>query len=155
MGNFRVIQGCPAPTSIAPYIYLLCKWSNATLNSAYRGEDAKAILHAHGKHTQAEIHLELPAISNPAGRSTHELFSDGVAFPGPVGRKLEEWQLGFDVNDGDVATMKLHAKRHGWELFQPYSRGVEFHHLCFKHRPIAKGFDRVQVIRLRTTLPRK
>ena len=153
--SFLVVQGNPCNPTLAPYIALLAKWSGgAEVNSIYRGQDAAAILHAHGKHTQAEIHQMFPAISNPPGRSTHELRSDGVAYPGPIGRHLEWWQQGFDVNDSEVAAFKLHASRHGWELFQPYSRGVEFHHLNFRSRPVPRGFDRVQVIRLRATLPR-
>jgi hypothetical protein len=153
--SLLVIQGSPCNPALAPYFALLVKWSNAHVNDIYRGEDAKAILHAHGKHTQREIHELYPAISNPPGRSTHELRSDGVAYPGPIGRQLEWWQEGIDVNDGDVAAMKLHATRHGWQLFQPYHSGVEFHHLNFKIRPRPRGLgDRAQIIRLRATLPR-
>jgi hypothetical protein len=154
--SFVVIQGCPSNPAIGPYFALLAKWSNATVNSIYRGDDAKAILHAHGKHTQRELFETLPAgTANPPGRSTHELRSDGVPYAGPIGRKLEWWQQGIDVNDGDVARMILHAKRHGWDLFQPYKSGVEFHHLNFRSRPKSHSFDRVQIIRLRATLPRK
>lgn len=154
--SFLVIQGCPCNPNIAPYFSLLAKWSNATVNSIYRGQDAASILHAHGKHTQAELFATLPAgTANPPGRSTHELRSDGVAFPGPIGRQLEWWQQGIDVNDGDVENMILHAKRHGWDLFQPYKSGVEFHHLNFRSRPRPKGFDRVQIIHQRAILPRK
>jgi hypothetical protein len=154
--SFLVIQGCPCNPNIAPYFSLLAKWSNATVNSIYRGQDAAAILHAHGKHTQKELYETLPpGTANPPGRSTHELRSDGVAYPGPIGRVLEWWQQGIDVNDGDVENMITHAKRHGWDLFQPYKSGVEFHHLNFRRRPKARGWDRVQVIKLRATLPRR
>ena len=156
MTSFRVIQGCPVPALIAPYVYILLQEIGGTLNSAYRGEDAKAILHAHGKHTQAEIHQELPAISNPPGRSSHELRSDGVCAPGPVGRKLEEWQCGLDVNDSDVVRMEAHAKAHHWMMFQPYKRGVEFHHVMFRFRPRPDSLkQRLKIIHLRLTLPRR
>ncbi|GAC1406331.1 MAG: hypothetical protein NVSMB60_26140 [Mycobacterium sp.] len=137
--KFRIIQGCPCPESIAPYIALLARDTGATINSIYRGGDARQLLHAHGKHTQAEIHQSNPGISNPPGRSTHELRSDGVAYSGPVGRLLPEWCVGIDVNDGDVSRMMAHAMRHGWELKQPYTRGVEFHHICFKRQPFPKN----------------
>lgn len=150
----RVIQGNPVNDAIAPYIEYLRRLSDATVNSLYRGQDAAAILHRHGKHTQAEIHLALPGISNPPGRSTHELRSDGVAYAGPVGRRLEWWQQGIDVNDSDVGRMKEHARRHGWELFQPYTRGVEFHHLNFRHRPVARGpLLRARLVVIRHSLP--
>jgi len=156
MADYRVIQGCPCPTSIAPFLALLLRDTGATLNSCYRGEDARALLHAHGKHTQAEIHAMYPDISNPPGRSTHELRSDGVAFSGPVGRHLPEWCIGFDVNDGDVHRMQQQAAQHGWRLKQPYTRGVEFHHLCFASQPHAKNATmRARLAWLRVRLPRR
>jgi len=140
---------------IAPYFALLVKEVGAEVNSLYRGEDAAAILHHYGKHTQAELYRELPpGTANPPGRSTHELRSDAVAYPGPLGRHLEWWQQGIDVNDSDVANMERAARRHGWELFQPYRAGVEFHHLNFRFRPKARGRDRLRIIALRRTLPR-
>ncbi len=154
MGDFRVIQGCPCNPLIAPYFELLVKEAGAQVNSIYRGEDAAEILHAHGKHTQAEIHATLPKESNPPGQSTHELRSDGVAYPGPVGRKLEDWQQGLDVNDGDIGRMKERARAHGWELFQPYPNTKEFHHLNFTRRPQARGALRARIILIRARLPR-
>lgn len=154
--SFLVIQGCPCNPAIAPYFALLIKWSNATVNSIYRGDDAASILHRHGKHTQRELFETLPpGTANPPGRSTHELHSDGVAYAGPVGRRLEWWQQGIDVNDGNVHDMIMHAARHGWHLFQPYRSGVEFHHLNFKTRPQSKGWDRVLIARERVRLPRR
>jgi hypothetical protein len=157
MSNFRVIQGCPCNAMIAPYFALLVKDTGATVNSIYRGEDAAAILHRHGKHTQAELYRTLPAgTANPPGRSTHELKSDGVAYPRvPLGHGLEDWQEGIDVNDGDVGRMKARAAHYGWELKQPYKSGVEFHHLNFARRPTCKGLLRVHIIQIRATLPRR
>lgn len=153
---FRVIQGCPVNATIAPYLFLLFKEARATCNSIYRGEDAKAILHRHGKSTQAEIHQQLPSISNPPGRSTHELRSDGVAFAGPVGRHLDWWQQGFDVNDNDTERVIRVAKKHGWKVFRPYARGVEYHHLCFHEPPKPYGaVMRARLVAIRATLPRR
>ncbi len=155
MSNFLVIQGCPCNPMIAPYFALLVAETRATVNSIYRGEDAAAILHAHGHHTQAELYRELPpGTANPPGRSTHELRSDGVAYSGPVGRHLEWWQQGIDVNDSDVRRMIAAAERHGWHMWQPYHAGVEFHHLNFYHQPRARGWTRARIIRYRATLPR-
>lgn len=155
MSDFRVISGNPCNKWVAPYFELLRKKSGATYNSIYRGNDAAWILHRHGKHTQAEIHRMYPNISNPPGRSTHELRSDGVAYVGPVGRYLEWWQQGIDVNDGDVERMKYEASRLGWYLFQPYTRGVEFHHLNFKSQPKPQNiWNRANLIRIRADLPR-
>lgn len=150
---------------VAPYFSLLAKWSNATIDSIYRGDDAIPILNAHGKHSQGQLYrawekgegakFGILGKPNPPGQSTHELRSDGVAYRGPIGRKLEWWQQGVDVNDSDVEHMILHARRHGWDLFQPYKSGVEFHHLNFRSRPRPKGFDRIQVIHQRAILPRR
>lgn len=151
--KFRVVQGCPAPELIAPYMDIIC--DGAQVNSIYRGEDAKSILHMHGHSTQAEIHQQMPAISNPPGRSTHECRGDGVAYGKPAGAFLEDWQCGFDVNDGDVAKVIAHAKKLGWKVYQPYRRGVEYHHLNFLERPTAKGKLRLKVIARRKRLPKR
>lgn len=157
MPDFRVINGCPVNATIAPYIALLVHDTGATVNSLYRGQDAEGILHAHGKHSQRELYATLPrGVANPPGRSTHELRSDGVAYPGPVGRQLEWWQQGIDVNDRDVARMIRAARARGWDLAQPYKAGVEFHHLNFRSRPRPKGPRTLaKLIQLRATLPRR
>jgi hypothetical protein len=155
--SYRVIQGCPCNPTVAPYIALLVKDCGATVNSIYRGEDARAILHRHGKSTQAELYRTLPAgVANPPGRSSHELRSDGRAFRGPVGRRLAWWEQGIDVNDADVPRMKRAARARGWELVQHYPSGAEFHHLNFARRPRAKGPRTLaKLIALRRSLPRK
>jgi hypothetical protein len=98
-------------------------------SSIYRGEDAAAILHRHGKSTQAEIHRQLPAISNPPGFSQHELRSDGVGNPHvPRGGHLHEWQVGVDSGGNDAvskARIETAARHYGWHIRHPYSRGVE------------------------------
>lgn len=156
MSDFRVIQGSPCNPWIAPYFELLRKKSGAVFNSIYRGDDAKWILHRHGKHTQRELYESLPAgWANPPGRSTHELKSDGVAYSGPIGRQLDWWQQGIDVNDSDVHRMIREAQRLGWHLRQPYSSGVEYHHLNFVSRPWPQNiWNRANLIRIRATLPR-
>lgn len=157
--RFSVIDGCPAPRSIAPYIDLVLREAGQRASSIYRGEDARALLHRHGLRTQAEIHRDMPAISNPAGRSEHELRSDGNANPGPVGRKLHEWEVGVDSGGNDDASKRAieqAARRLGWSARHPYSRGVEGHHWTFARRPRPKGLkQRAQIIRLRATLPRR
>lgn len=154
--SFRVIQGCPCNALLAPYVELLRRETGATINSIYRGQDAAAILHKHGKHTQAEIYASSPpGVANPPGRSTHERRSDAVAYQGPVGRYLPWWAQGVDVNDGDVARMIAAAKRHGWVLGQPYPSGREFHHVNFRKPPQAKdAATRIKIVALRAALPR-
>lgn len=157
--KFLLVDGCPAPASIAPYIQLVLREAGQSATSIYRGEDAANLLHRHGQHTQAEIHRMMPAISNPAGRSEHELRSDGVGNPGPVGRRLEEWQVGVDSGANDAASkarVERAARHFGWEVRHPYSRGVEGHHWCFARRPAPHNLrQRARIIRLRATLPRR
>lgn len=168
--KWRVIDGRPCPASIAPYVYIVLRDAKQTANAIYRGEDqaARVILHAHGGHTQAELEHATPeqrrawgiqGTPNPAGRSMHELRSDGVAKPGPVGRQLEEWEIGVDSGGNsshDKRAINRAAARHGWTTYHPYSAGVEGHHWGFKKRPRPNSVRmRLRIIRLRATLPRR
>lgn len=149
----RVIQGCPCPERIAPYIAVIT--AGSTVNSIYRGSDAAAILHRHGKSTQAEIHRAYPGISNPEGQSTHDGHRGG-AFPGRPTDRAEWWMQGFDVNDGDVARVKAAAHRRGWEVFQPYPRGAERHHVNFVAPPRPSSIaQRLRLNFIRARLPRR
>lgn len=160
--RFRILGGCPAPASIAPYFELLrqdCARHGhpVTVNSIYRGEDARALLHRYGHHTQGEVYrTSPPGVANPPGYSSHELRSDGNSlYRVRRGGRLAEWQQGLDVNDRDVAHMIAAAKARGWRLVQPYKAGVEYHHLSFARRPRPKGPKTMaRLVHLRATLPR-
>lgn len=156
MASFRVIQGCPCNSTLAPYLKILQQDTGCTFNSIYRGADARALLHKHGKRDQAELYRDLPrGVANPPGRSTHELRSDGRPYPGPIGRPLAWWQQGFDVNDSDVRRVIAAAKARGWDVWQPYPSGAEYHHLNFRRKPRPQGPRTVaKLIRLRRSLPR-
>lgn len=157
--RFRVIDGCPAPASIAPYVYLVLREANMRAESIYRGSDAKKILHRHHKHTQAEIHRMMPTISNPEGESQHDLHSDGNANPGPVGRRLQEFEVGIDAGTNDARSkrrVEAAAHHYGWQVRHPYTRGVEGHHFCFARRPVPHSLRmRLRILHLRATLPRR
>lgn len=157
--NVRVIDGCPAPASIAPYIYLVRKRAGQTCNSIYRGEDVAAILHAHGKHTQQELYDTLPpGQADKPGTSTHELRCDGVAYRGDVGRHLKEWQVGVDSGqdtDHDREAIDAAAKYYGWRVFHAYDAGSERHHWNFRRQPRARGARRLLIIAIRARLPRR
>lgn len=136
--KFRIIDGCPCPEDIAPYIYLVLHRAGQQAASIYRGEDAKALLHAHGKHTQAEIHQMFPAISNPPGFSEHELRSDGGPGKPPPRAVLPSWMQGVDSGGNDNASkhaIEAAAAHYGWVVVHPYSRGVEGHHWRFAKQP--------------------
>jgi hypothetical protein len=156
--RFLVIDGCPCPRSIAPYVHLVLRQAGQSASSIYRGADADWLLHRHGKHDQAEIHQMYPTISNPPGRSQHELRSDGYANPGPVGRRLHEWEIGVDSgtdDDASKARVAAAAAHFGWDIRHPYSRGVEGHHWCFARRPRPRSLRQFrQIVHLRATLPR-
>lgn len=159
---FRVVQGCPCPQNIAPYIAIVLNDTKAFVNSIYRGADAEKLLNAHGHMSQAQLYSGweqrrvgfLPA--NPPGFSTHELKSDGVAYPHvPRGHDLPWWCQGFDVNDSEVVRVIAAAHRYGWELWRPYSSGSELHHLNFRRQPKPTRRTAVRIVRLRLTLPRR
>lgn len=150
---FRMIQNRPCRERIAPYIAVITKGS--TVNSIYRGSDAADLLHKYGAHTQAEIHRMYPDISNPEGQSTHDGHKGG-AYPGRPTDRAEWWEQGWDVNDGDVARVKAAAARRGWEVFQPYPRGAERHHLNFVVPPRPQNIaQRVRLNIIRARLPRR
>lgn len=163
MSDFLVIQGCPANKWVAPYIALMANEIHGTVNSIYRGADAEKILNAHGHSSQAQLYdgwvHRRPGFNpaNPPGHSTHELRSDGVAYPSiPSGHILPWWGQGWDVNDVQVGEWKACAKSHGWQIFQPYPTGSEFHHLNFHFQPHPHSVkSRLKIIQLRATLPRK
>lgn len=142
--KFVVIDGCPVPRSMADAVNAIRDRSGARLVSCYRGDQATSLLKRLGKSTQRMLWegwvRRLPGYNpaNPPGQSTHELFSDGVAYPGPRGRPLvSTWRCGMDWNYPDAA---LRAGRElGMDIRRPYSDGREYHHLNFYKRPRVKG----------------
>ncbi len=160
--KYLIIDGCPVPYDVAPYVYLITRRAGQRVSSCYRGDDAKALLHRNGKSTQREIYNN-PAYAgkaNPPGRSTHECKSDGVAYRGPVGRQLEGWQVGVDSGGDDLASkqaIERAARHYGLRVFHPYNRGVENHHWNFATQPKADGkhLFRTRVIITRAMLRAK
>jgi hypothetical protein len=72
--------------------------------------------------------------ANPPGASSHELFSDAVAFPGPVGRKLEWWELGLDSDNAPQLVQVLGQLGH--EARRPFANSPsEAHHVNFSANP--------------------
>jgi hypothetical protein len=144
--SYEIVGGCVAPARLAPFLRTLQAETGCIYASIYRGSDADPLLHRLGKHDQGEeYHLYItgqePNPANPPGRSTHECKSDGVPYPGPIGRQLEPWQCGIDVDDAHVPAMIAAAARHGWVLFQPYPGGREYHHLNFRFEPKSPLID--------------
>jgi lysozyme len=143
MPRFIEVSGCPCPAELAPFVREVMRRTGSAPVTIYRGSepDALAILHAHGKHSQAELvalaaagrgaEAGIKGTPNPAGQSTHELCSDGRAFPGPVGRRLDPTQCGMDWPDADVPRVIAEFAKLGCEPFRPYGASAnESQHIC-------------------------
>lgn len=139
-----VIQDCAVPYELSELVETLKRdVPRAVLQSAYRGDDAKALLHAHGKHTQRELYNAYNFVkprpswaqnpANPPDRGSHLLIGDGTV--GKLFSRLEIRQCGLDWNDGEIPELIAAAKRRGWTLYQPYRSGSEYHHLCARDWP--------------------
>lgn len=130
---YKQIDCCPVPKRLYPILVRLKKdIPGLHYNSLYRGNDARDMLHACGKHTQAELYKEgYPA--NPPGVGSHVLHGDGTY--GVYGDKLEWWQLGIDINDEFVKKFIHRARHYGWDVRQPYSSASEYHHVNFFKKP--------------------
>lgn len=160
--EFRIIQGCPCPKNIAPYIELVTQRAHAQVESIYRGDDARALLNKYGHHSQQQLYDATPTqrrewgilgTPNKPGQSTHELKSDDRAYPVLLGHNLAWWQQGFDVNDADAENCVIAAQHFGWHLWRPYPGSVEDHHLNFREKP-KPGKYVLSIIKLRLTLPK-
>jgi lysozyme len=71
--------------------------------------------------------------ANRPGQSSHEQRSDASAFPGPVGRELQWYELGLDVSAAPELVDVLH--RLGYAAHRPYSSPREAHHVNFQADP--------------------
>jgi len=149
--RFDVIDRCPVPRQIAEPVRMIKRRVKAktgrepVLNSAFRGDPAESLLRRLGKSTQRMLYRgwvrRLPgfAPANPPGFSTHECFSDGVAYRGPKGRPIRPWGCGLDWGPPDLLDDVDRAARElGFALFRPYRDGREAHHRNFARRPKLK-----------------
>lgn len=123
---------------------ILLKRSGASLQSCYRGDDARLLLNRLGKQSQAQLwegfqdHRPGYYPANPPGYSTHELHSDGAAYPSvPRGGRLAWWQCGIDIDDAHVPAFIAEAKKLGYDVWRPYPTGSEYHHVNFRKAPRA------------------
>jgi GH25 family lysozyme M1 (1,4-beta-N-acetylmuramidase) len=133
-----------------PLLRKLKKLTGCEYSSIYRGDDALALLHANGKHSQRELAEATPAertawgvlgTPNPPDRGTHILLGDGTV--GRLHEKLPWWRCGIDINlkgseaeqEAEAERIETAARRLGWDLYRPYSSGSERHHFNFRRRP--------------------
>jgi lysozyme len=143
MPRFVEIAGCPCPVELAPFVREVMRRTGVSPVTIYRGDEPAAlrILHAHGKHSQAELvqaynegraaSLGINGQPNPPGFSTHELFNDGTAFPVPRGAKLDPMQCGMDWPIHAVPTVIREFEKLGCDPFRPYgAASTEAQHIC-------------------------
>lgn len=137
--KFQVVTGSPVRKVIGPLCQELSERSKSSLTSGFRGDEAEGLLRRLGKSTQRMLFngwiAQLPGFNpaNPPRQSTHECFSDGVPYPGPVGRLLFGWQQGTDWENSEAVLRE--AKQMGVTMVRPYADGREFHHLNIMEPP--------------------
>jgi hypothetical protein len=167
MPRYSLIDGCPFPYQVAPYVYLVLRHAGVKATSGYRGDDPTAgpYLRRYGKHTQRQMWAASPATRaawgitgtpNRPGQSMHELRSDGRAKPGPVGRVLQPWEIGIDAGpntEENRRRLRAAARHYGLSIYFPYDAVVEYHHFGFRTKPRPnKRLTRRRVIWTRTRL---
>ncbi len=143
MPRFVEVAGCPCPAELAPFVREVMRRTGVSPVTIYRGSepDALAIMHAHGKHSQAELYkawndghgAQYGIAKSPdrPGTSSHELRSDGNAFAGPPGRALEPIQCGMDWPIAAVPQVIAALEALGCDPFRPYpSSAAEAQHVC-------------------------
>lgn len=157
----------PVPRRFAPIVkaVLARAGGRAWINSCARTQAAVDFARKRGAVLSSQKELydgwvkRLPGFNpaNPPGRSTHEGFSDGVVYPGPIGRALRWWQWGLDIG-GDVDGFIRAARALGWIVVRPYDVASERHHVNFVKPPFFRkgvlrpGFKGKRVRKLRRWL---
>jgi hypothetical protein len=164
---FDIIDGKPVPAALAAELRAVkAAAGNPTLTSCMRTQAAVDFARAGGHQvsSQAELvelakHGGNPA--NPVGQSTHELRSDGVAYLGPLGRKLAYWQVGTDWGTkANALRVVAAANARNWTATITYpTNPKELHHVNFRRKPVLNvipilklGSSGLRVARLRRNL---
>lgn len=137
MRKYQLIQGSPVSPTIAPAVRYLIEHTGATLNSGLRTDDLAPVLHAQHppKHTQRELYVQMHGVGvNPPDRGSHVGIGDGTV--GKLYATLPEWQHGLDFGpDAKIPAILALARKMKWDLRQPYSSHIEYHHLNFYAKP--------------------
>ena len=152
--DLAFLDQCPVPRVIKPE--LLAIKSDLGLNadqfiftSIFRGIEARDMLAQYGKHDQTYLyeHQGTQGIgaANPPGQSTHELYSDGVAYNIPAGSRLPFFYMcGIDCSDAYVQGCMDSARKRNWVLTITYPTSpTEYHHLNFREMP--QVFDVIEL----------
>lgn len=129
---------CAVPEPLVGPIERVNKRTGEIPVSVYRGHGAASILNKYGKHTQDQLFNASAAqraawgvLGTPdrPGTSTHECKSDGVAFRGPVGRPIRDFQCGMDWNNTAIPKVMSAFIADGEHPIHPYASGLEYHHI--------------------------
>ena len=129
-----MIDRCPVPTEAAPFVGEAKRRSGETLNSCFRGVEARPILNRYGKHDQSYLYWgwvrRLPGFNpaNAPGFSPHECRSDGVFPPGyRRGARIPPQLVGTDWTNGYHVVQAYRSM--GIPAVMPYNSPFERQHV--------------------------
>ena len=54
--KYVIVQQCPVPRKLAPFLRKVLRESGAALQSCYRGDDARPLLNKYGKSSQKQLY---------------------------------------------------------------------------------------------------
>lgn len=138
--KYEVIDNCPVPEALFGPLTRIKQKTGVVYNSLYRGSDAEGLLRRLGKMSQRQLYdgfrRGLPGFNpaNPPFHSTHECYSDGVAYAVPSGVRLPSWCCGIDSQWSAGVTKA--AAEEGWTATLTYPGNPrEGHHVNFRKKP--------------------
>lgn len=133
--KLAVIDSCPGPQSAAGLLIEAKRRSGQTLQSWFRGIEARALLAKYGKHDQTYLYQgwlrRLPGFrpANPPGFSPHECRSDGVSPPGYArGARVPESLCGQDWGPDAYKVIAAYRSM-GVAAYHPYNSPLEVQHV--------------------------
>lgn len=155
--RYKVIDSCPVPEPLYDELYAIKQRTGVVYTSIYRGTDVEPLLRKLGKQSQRQLYEgwinRRPGYNpaNPPGYSTHELRSDGVAFPQWTrGARIPWYACGIDSTNASAIIRE--GSRRGWTVTLTYpSNPREQHHVNFRKAPRFKLFP---VLKLGSRGPR-
>lgn len=138
--EYKVLDNCPVPEVLYDELVAIKQATGVIYNSIYRGEDVEGLLKKLGKMSQRQLfdgfQRGLPGFNpaNPPRQSTHECYSDGVAYAVPRGVRLPAWCCGIDSAWSEGVTKE--AAKRGWTVTLTYPGNPrEGHHVNFRKKP--------------------
>lgn len=146
--TYRVYAGASgqrfvANTKLGPIVAHISRVSGCEVTRVYAGQDAAALVHSVGLHTQAEV-IAMHAAgvpgygpANPVSRSTHCERNDGVAYPRwPAGFWVPWWGCGMDLKIAEIGAFIAEAAREHSLVTRTYPGSVgEAQHCNFRKAP--------------------